>query len=104
MYNMPVDDESIDTATLHLVLHFSLDPASVLVEASRTLKSGGQLLLVDFAAHQEEHLRSEHQHQRLGFTDKEIEQSMQQAQLHLTEIKALEGDPLTVKVWQGIKK
>lgn len=104
MYNMPVDDESIDTATLHLVLHYSLDPASVIAEASRTLKLSGQLLVVDFASHQEEHLRTEHQHQRLGFTDKEIELSMQQASLRLADVKSLQGDPLTVKVWQGIKE
>jgi len=73
MYNMPIDDESIDMATLHLVLHYSLEPLAVIAEAARTLKQGGRLIVVDFESHQEERLRSEHQHQRLGFTDKEIE-------------------------------
>lgn len=104
MYNIPVDDESIDAATLHLVLHFSLDPANVIGEASRTLKPGGQLLIVDFASHQEEQLRIEHQHQRLGFTDREIRKAMEIASLTLSKIESLEGDPLTVKVWQGIKE
>ena len=103
MYNMPVDDESVDAATMHLVLHFSLEPGNVIAEAARTLKPGGQLLIVDFAAHQEEQLRSEHQHQRLGFNDREIGQSMEQAGLRLANTKSLAGDPLTVKIWQGIK-
>ncbi len=103
MYNMPVDDESVDTATLHLVLHYSLDPSGVIAEASRTLRPTGRLLIVDFATHQEEQLRAEHQHQRLGFSDKEIEQILQQASIQLNTVKSLEGDPLTVKIWEGIK-
>lgn len=103
MYNMPIDDLSVDVATLHLVLHYSLEPAAVVVEAARTLKPSGRLVIVDFAAHQEELLRTEHQHQRLGFTDKEIEQCMQQAGLVPRQPMALAGDPLTVKCWQGTR-
>ena len=101
MYNMPIDDESIDMATLHLVLHYSLEPLAVIAEAARTLKQGGRLIVVDFESHQEERLRSEHQHQRLGFTDKEIEQAMRQSGLTPGVTHALRGDPLTVKLWQG---
>lgn len=104
MYNMPLDTESVDLATLHLVLHFSLEPAAVLAEAARTLKPGGRLIIVDFAAHQEEHLRTEHRHQRLGFKDTEIKQAMDKAGLQLNSTESLAGEPLTVKLWQGIKK
>ncbi|MFK8082321.1 MAG: ArsR/SmtB family transcription factor [Granulosicoccus sp.] len=101
MYNMPIDDESIDMATVHLVLHYSLEPAAVVAEAARTLKPSGRLIIVDFAAHQEEHLRTLHQHQRLGFTDKEILQCMQQSGLEPGATHSLVGDPLTVKLWQA---
>lgn len=101
MYNMPIDDGSIEMATLHLVLHFSLEPAAVISEAARTLNSSGRLIIVDFASHQEEHLRIEHQHQRLGFTDKEIEQCIIQAGLVSGPTRTLAGDPLTVKIWQA---
>jgi ubiquinone/menaquinone biosynthesis C-methylase UbiE/DNA-binding transcriptional ArsR family regulator len=104
MYNMPLDDASVDLATLHLVLHYSLEPTSVLTEAARTLKPGGRLIIVDFAAHQEEHLRTEHRHQRLGFNDVEILQAMEKAGLSLISTESLVGDPLTVKLWQGLKK
>ncbi|MFT4729520.1 MAG: ubiquinone/menaquinone biosynthesis C-methylase UbiE [Granulosicoccus sp.] len=104
MYNMPLDDASVDLATLHLVLHYSLEPSSVLTEAARTLKPGGRLIIVDFAAHQEEHLRTEHRHQRLGFNDVEILQAMEKAGLSLSSTESLVGDPLTVKLWQGLKK
>jgi len=101
MYNMPIDDESIDMATVHLVLHYSLEPAAVVAEAARTLRPSGRLVIVDFAAHQEEHLRTLHQHQRLGFTDKEIHQCMTQSGLEPGPTHSLAGDPLTVKLWQG---
>lgn len=101
MYSMPIDDLSVDLATVHLVLHYSLEPAAVVAEAARTLKPSGRLLIVDFASHQEELLRTEHQHQRLGFTDREIEQCMLQAGLKPGETMALAGDPLTVKCWQA---
>lgn len=101
MYNMPVDDQSIDLATLHLVLHYSLEPGAVITEAARTLAPGGRLFIVDFAAHQEERLRVEHKHQRLGFSDREIQQAMLQAGLVPGPVDSLAGDPLTVKFWQA---
>jgi len=104
MYGMPLEDNSMDLATLHLVLHYSLEPAEVIAEAARVLKENGKLVIVDFASHQEEQLRSEHQHQRLGFGDREILQSMLQAGLQPGPTEALVGDPITVKLWQGIKK
>jgi len=103
MYNMPIEDHSIDVATLHLVLHYSLEPANVIAEAARTLRPTGRLIIVDFASHQEEHLRSEHQHQRLGFSDREIADCLEQAGLKAGATHALAGDPLTVKLWQASK-
>jgi len=103
MYSMPLEDESIDLATLHLVLHYSLEPSQVLVEAARTLRPGGRLVIVDFAPHEEEQLRTEHKHQRLGFSDREIRESMEQAGLVSGKTESLEGDPLTVNIWQGSK-
>lgn len=103
MYNMPIDDASVEVATLHLVLHYSMEPAAVVSEAARTLLPGGRLIIVDFAPHQEEQLRDQHQHQRLGFSDAEIEISMREAGLEPGPTIALAGDPLTVKLWQGAR-
>ena len=103
MYNMPVDAASIDLATLHLVLHFSLEHSAVIMEAARTLKPQGRLIIVDFASHQEEHLRTDHQHQRLGFTDAEILEALREAGLEPGATHTLAGDPLTVKLWHGTR-
>lgn len=101
MYSMPFDDHTVDLATLHLVLHYAQDPQLVINEAARTLRKNGLLIIVDFASHQEEQLRAEHNHQRLGFSDKEIREAMLSAGLKPGKTQSLEGDPLTVKIWQA---
>lgn len=103
MYNMPVADCSVDLATLHLVLHYSDDPAAVIEEAARVLKPGGRLVIVDFAPHAVEQLRTEHQHHRLGFDDREIGLWLAQSALTSGASRDLSGEPLTVKIWQGTR-
>jgi ArsR family transcriptional regulator len=101
MYNMPVADASVDLATLHLVLHYSDEPGLVIEEAARVLKPSGRLFIVDFAPHNEEQLRSEHKHHRLGFADEEIEGMLRDCGLTSGASRDLQGDPLTVKIWQA---
>jgi len=104
MYQLPIEDNSFDLAILHMVLHYSDNPAEVIREASRVLRPEGRLIVVDFAAHAEEYLRSEYQHHRLGFTDNEIRHSFENAGISpQTEIRQLVGDPLTVKFWLAQK-
>jgi len=104
MYQLPLDDASIDLAILHMVLHYSDDPAEVIREASRVLRTDGRLILVDFAAHTEEYLRSEFRHHRLGFSDDEISQYFEATGFSVpTESRQLTGDPLTIKIWQAHK-
>jgi ArsR family transcriptional regulator len=104
MYQLPIEDSSIDLAILHLVLHYSDDPAEVIREASRVLRPEGRLVVVDFAAHTEEYLRSEFKHHRLGFSDDEIRQCFKAAGVAAQiETRQLIGDPITIKIWQAKK-
>ena len=78
------------------------DPVSVIREAARILCSGGQFLIVDFARHQQETLRTDHAHRRLGFSDDEIKLWCQQSNLKLQDAQIIpnqQGDDLTVKLW-----
>lgn len=72
LFALPFEAESCDLVTVHQVLHYLDDPASAVREAARILAPGGRLLIVDFAPHELEFLRSEHQHRRLGFECDEI--------------------------------
>jgi len=102
MYQLPLEDASVDLAVLHMVMHYSDDPLEVIREAARVLRPRGRLLVVDFAAHTEEKLRSQFQHHRLGFTDAEIRQCFKKAGLIAHQkTEQLVGDPLTVKFWQA---
>jgi len=103
MYSMPVENDSFDLTALHLVLHYSFEPGLVIAEAARVLKPGGKLIIVDFAPHQEDQLRTEHKHQRLGFADTEIRSLVEAAGLQPGETREMAGDPLTVNIWQAAK-
>jgi ArsR family transcriptional regulator len=58
-----------DLVVIHQVLHYFDDPGRVLAQARRALNPGGQMLIVDFAPHELEFLRTEHAHRRLGLSD-----------------------------------
>ncbi len=104
MYNLPLDDTSIDLAILHLVLHYSDDPSAVIREAGRVLRADGRLIIVDFAVHKEEYLRSEFRHHRLGFSDEEIRQCFEAAGISAQiQTRQLIGEPLTIKIWVAQK-
>ena len=103
MYRLPLDGASFDAVTIHQVLHYADEPASVLSEASRVLRSGGRLFIVDFAPHGLEQLRAEHAHRRLGFDDDEVAGWCRDAGLRVELVRAMEGEPLTVKLWVAVK-
>ena len=93
--------ESADLVLVHQVLHYLADPASAVAEAARLVMPGGRLLIIDFAPHQLEQLRDEHQHRRLGFDDGEMQRWLAEAGLATTAPVTLspDTDGLTVAIW-----
>ena len=101
MYHLPLAERAYDAVTIHLVLHYAEDPAQVIAEAARMLRPGGRLVVVDFATHNEEDLRTEHGHQRLGFDDSELAGWFAAAELESERPVHLPGTPLTVCLWSA---
>ncbi len=99
MSGLNAEGGAFDLVTVHLVLHYADQPGQAIAEAARVLAPGGRLLVVDFAPHELEHLRAEHAHRRLGFSDAEIAAWFKAAGLAPGRTLALPGDPLTVKIW-----
>ena len=98
---LPLDAGSVDTVLLHQVLHYAQAPEQVVAQVARVLRPGGRVLIVDFAAHEREELRTRDQHARLGFSDAQIESWFAQAGLALERVETLPGQQLTVKLWLG---
>jgi ubiquinone/menaquinone biosynthesis C-methylase UbiE/DNA-binding transcriptional ArsR family regulator len=99
MYMLPLASQSADLATIHQVLHYADDPGQVIAEAARVLRPGGRLIVVDFAPHELEFLRTEHAHRRLGFTDAEVQGWFRGAGLVPQAPVRLPGRSLTVVLW-----
>lgn len=102
----PVERDAFDLVTIHQVLHYLDDPARAIREAARLLRPGGRLVVVDFAPHELEFLRTEHAHQRLGFSDRQIEEWFSDAGLEMADQEAFHPNAsgngnLTVRLWLG---
>ena len=104
IFALPVERDAYDLVVLHQVLHYLDDPARALREVARVLRPSGRLLVVDFAPHGEEGLRTAHAHRRLGFSREEIAGLMLEAGLDVTSSRDLApngGESLTVSLWMG---
>ena len=108
IYAVPLADGTADVVTIHQVLHFLDEPLKALLEARRILKSGGKLLIVDFAPHDLEDLRTHHAHRRLGISSEQMVAWLARAGLSLARHEVL--DPpwlksrkgLTVSLWLAV--
>ena len=98
-------NQSADLVLVHQVLHYLVDPATAVAEAARLVSPGGKLLIVDFAPHDLEQLRDEHQHCRLGFADEEIGRWLAEAGLDASACISLPPDTagLTVTIWTATR-
>jgi ArsR family transcriptional regulator len=103
MYALPLADGAADNIIIHQVLHYAHSPAAAIAEAARVLAPGGALLIVDFAAHDREELRTTDAHIRLGFDDDVMSAWFAASGLQVDRIEHLKGGELTVTLWRGVK-
>lgn len=101
----PYTDNSANLVIIHQVLHFLDDPGRALSEAARVLKPGGKVVVVDFAPHDLERLRTDHAHRHLGVSETDFARWAEAARLSLGPIKRFkapagsEGKGVAVTVW-----
>ena len=104
LYDLPIANDSFDVIILHQVLHFLDDGGRAIKEAARVLRPGGRLLVVDFAPHEQEFLREQFAHRRLGFAPETVTQWMMQSGLEPVLQRSLKPEPgsegkIAVSLW-----
>ncbi|MBR0553386.1 ArsR/SmtB family transcription factor [Stakelama marina] len=102
-YALPILGETADAVIFHHVLHFAQQPEMAIGEAARVLGAGGRLVIVDFAPHDREELRTSDAHARLGFSDEQMLGWFKAANLSPVRTEMLGGGELTVKLWLARK-
>ena len=104
IYDLPLANGSFDVVIVHQVLHFLDDGARAIREAARVLRPGGRLLVVDFALHEQEFLREQFAHRRLGFAPDTVTQWITASGLDPVMHKSLAPEPgsegkIAVSLW-----
>ena len=93
-----------DVIVIHQVLHYFDDPGRMLAQARRLLKPGGEMIIVDFAPHDLEFLRSEHAHRRLGLSQSQMSGWAATAGLRVEAVREFPSQTnergLTVCLWR----
>ncbi len=93
-----------DLIIIHQVLHYFDDPGRAIAQARRALKPGGEMLVVDFAPHALEFLRSEHAHRRLGLSEGQMLGWARAAGLAVAGLTSFppshDAEGLTVCLWR----
>jgi ubiquinone/menaquinone biosynthesis C-methylase UbiE len=93
-----------DVIVIHQVMHYFDDPGRMLAQARRLLKPGGEMIIVDFAPHDLEFLRSEHAHRRLGLSQAQMSGWAATAGLEVEAVREFPGESsergLTVCLWR----
>ncbi len=90
---LPIDDETLDAATLMLVLPYVAQPEPVLREAARVLKPGGRLIVADLLPHDRDTYRQQLGHVRLGMSEAQVTQALEAAGFVAPLVHPLPPDP-----------
>ncbi len=88
--HLPLANEMADMMVAHMVLHHVANPPDALKEARRALRSGGALVVADFARHSVEDYREKLGDLWLGFEGAELESWLDTSGFALEELKTIE--------------
>lgn len=90
--DLPVDDSTLDAATLVLVLHHAALPGRVLGEAARVMKPGARVMIVDMEPHDDEDMAARMGHVWMGFEASQIENLLHRAGFDRVAVRSLPVD------------
>ncbi len=103
---LPIADQSIDIALLSQALHHAERPGQALAEASRILRPGGRVLVLDLREHEEAWVRSKLGDRWQGFSEVRLRALLRDAGFRKTVVRVgarRTGDPFAVLIAAGTK-
>ena len=103
MYRLPFSENRFELITINSLLRYAEKPTDVLTEATRVLKPGGSIIIVDFSDHGLTELRDEYGHRWLGFSKDEMLEMLDGKTINIEDANFFKGEALTVCVWKGQK-
>ena len=91
--DVPLRDDSVDAATLILVLHHLSDPGKAVAEVARILRPGGKLLIVDMLPHDRVEYQQEMGHVWMGFSERKVRGTLARCGFGAARFHPLPPDP-----------
>ena len=95
MEELPIEDASVDLVFFSQSLHHALHPERAIQEASRILKPGGRIVVLDLLKHRFEEARELYADEWLGFSEAELEAMLEKAGFSSLQTSVVHKEPET---------
>jgi SAM-dependent methyltransferase len=95
MEELPIRDARVDLVFFSQSLHHALHPERAVAEASRILRPGGRIVILDLAKHRFEEARELYADERLGFSEAELESMLEEAGFTQIQTSVVHKEPET---------
>ncbi|MGA3163549.1 MAG: metalloregulator ArsR/SmtB family transcription factor [Verrucomicrobiota bacterium] len=89
LQNPPIEPNSVDLVILSQALHHAEDPAKAICSTHKTLKSGGQIMILDLLRHNFEKAHELYGDRWLGFAESDLHRWLEDARFKKIEISVV---------------